>query len=1128
MTKMIYLLMIFYFYTQFGYESRLLPAIGSGRVTTSNLIKLTADERIFREDMDSIREDDQNNVKVSLDSQEMLAAKGKLNFYEEKDQLKINKNPTKDQKIEKNKMMSKSEDDISIKLKMKMKENLISTKNQLELLRKKKTIYLDPKYLRGENSLEVKESTPYLPLTTREKENDARKGKQFIDPRFKTSFVYGHKFQKSDNIYLIIYVFFFLFVIEISMVIVFFFKQNKSYIANHMTLNFFCMLGQTVNNIVYYSKKSDFEIDEWSFWFEVFIFLLFVLQVLLGNMLNKRLLNPKLVKKIFVLRVLHRVSALIIYVGTKGHIFYINYSMFYREYKLVFYILSCMGVLFYVMLYLTFYFCLLDVKHYEFNGPFLVDTSKNSKALKEMLINIENNEFEQPNLRQSFEMKLDSFDSGKKCPYSQNKSHGKDNDFFGIKNTPNLQILPEESMDDVEAGKIERRMSNVNPVIPWFMLEDKIFDLRNLRHPKGLYILYSLAYQDITREIHGLKSMRFENKDEKFFKNLKHCHVNRTFHLIKKHCIGFIDTNKNLIVKDKSKKLLSKIKSDLRLHKSNVREKKETLKVSSVTDDQIKTSVGSRSSFNSMNSSSSMGFTGNLMNYVDKNQLRNKYSHNWQVHSKAVVNRTCSLFWIWTKDHSFLLNMKNYWIKNFGKYFFLKKGDLKQFHYICMAAHPKYLSRKYLTFATSPNSILNFLFLKMPPIVQNLTKSYLGFNLLDMSTDYSDAFLPPELFTKTSSTSSNSLSLFASLLTSPQDLSVDPFPYKEIFTNSFVKDKSITYEIPDEISSLDTPLSQFIPLIETPINKVPLKKNILESKATFELKSGLGLGLNFGNFTNKKIVFVVKDWGIVPLLDFLEVLLQTRILQLSNLILEKQRESGGANWEVEEHSRIEERLNFVREKVDEFKAKARIPGEVSDFTYETIRPFDEEYLLTFSNRPEFRIYWELNYFTFNHQKDLIMLLGLQILKEFEVVDSLVENLSGRVEESDYIPSGIQAMDEFGEIEEEVTTETIDISEVNTRKNSQEAEEEWGAGLGHLSTPKLVHKIVVNTANELAGEFHFEDKIVSVVNKNTQRLKSILEIVGSEKVEKLILSGSDEFNSRVLKDSPIPLQYVTIL
>lgn len=977
------------------------------------------------------------------------------------------------------------------------------------------------------SSLNVKESSPYLPRTKDDRQKDKEKGKQFLDPRYKNSIVYGHKFHKNDIIYLLIYVFFFLFVIEISMLIVFFFKQNKSYIANHMTLNFFCMLGQTINNIVYYSKKSDFEIDEWSFWFEVFIFLLFVLQILLGNMLNKRLLNPKLVRKIFLLRLLHRVSAVIIYVGTKAHILYITYSMFYNEYKTVFYILSCMGVLFYLMLYLAFYFCLLDVRHYEFNGPFLVDTSKDGKVLKEMLINIESGQFEQPNLHQNFEMKLKDFEGTGKCPFSEVKVHENDRIFFGMKQTQNLQILPEEQGDE-EAGRVQNKMSSINPIVPWFLLEDKVFDLRNLRHPKGLYILYGLAYQDITRELYGLKSMRFENKKEKFFRNLQHCHVNRTFHLIRKHCIGFIDTNKNLIIKNKDKQLLSRIKKDLVLHKTNIKANKKEIFEGGDND-----SSRSRSSLTSGGSSSSMGFNTDLLHYVDRNSLRNKYSRNWEVHSSVNLNKKVSMYWIWVEDHKYLLNMKNYWVKNFGKYFFLKKGDLKQYYYVCMAAHPKYLARKYLAFGISPNSVVNLMYLKMPTFVQSLIKAYLGFNLMDMSTDYADTFLPPELFENTANPE-NSLSLLVSLLGSADKLGIQSPPLQEIVKHSFVKDKSIQFETPDEISSLDTPLSQFIPLIESPINSIGIKKNLLNMNSPFELKSGLGLGFNFGNFTNKKIVFLVKDFGIIPLMDFLEVLLQVRVLQLNNLILNNQNKKENSNVEFEEHQRIEERLKFVRSKVDEFKEKAGVPGDKSDFTYETIRPFEEEYLLTFSNRPEFRIYWELNLFTFENDKTIFEFLGLQILKEFEIIDKLVESMVKTETNADQIPIGIQALDEEeGEAKDasnvEFSNTEIEQKDSQMQLDSHMMNIEWDNDqFGSLEAPSLVKKVVINTTNKVVDEFCFDDGVVQVINKDTKRLKYILEELDASQVEKLILSGSDTFNARVLKDSPIPLQYVTIL
>ena len=976
-------------------------------------------------------------------------------------------------------------------------------------------------------SLIFKESTPYLPMTPVDRREDAHKGRQFIDPRYKQSIVYGYKFKVADTVYLLVYVFFFMFVIEISMVIVFFFKQNRNYIANHMTLNFFCMLGQTINNIVYYSKKSDFEIEEWSFWFEMFIILLFVLQILIGNMLNKRLLNPKLVKRIFILRLIHRLCGYTIYLGTKGHIFYINYSMFYHEYQTVFYILSTMGVLFYVMFYLTFFFCLLDVRHYEFNGPFLVDTSKQGKVLKEMLINIENGDFEQPNKADNFRMNLGNFRGSGGCPFSQGKLglNSIDNEFFGMGKKMNLKILSSKDEEDIETGQIQIDEHNVNPVIPWFMLEDKIFDLRNLRHPKGLYILYGLSYQDITREIHGLKAMRFENKDESFFKYLKHCHVNRTFHLIKDHCIGFIDTNKHLIVRNKSKKLLQKVKQEIKLQKANAHENRDQLQQDLVAAGDGRKSYRSQSSYGSGSSSSVMGFSPNIMNFLDKHSLKNKYSKNWEVHSKMNFGKKATVYWIWTRDHDYLLNMKNYWIRNFGKYFFLKKGDLKQYHYICMAAHPKYLVRKYLTLAMSSQSMLNWLFLRMPPSVQNLTRCYLGFNLMGMGEEYSTRFLSHDDFDDDPD-STDSLSMLRRLLRPDQPLELVPPAEVNLLKGNFVKNSQVKHEIPDEIASLDTPLSQFIPLIQTPINKVPQSRNILDLKTNFELKSGLGLGLSISNFSNKKILFAVRDTGIIPVLDFMEVLLQVRILQLKSLISDHQRRAGNDQIYLDEQNRINARMDFVRRKVDQFKAEAKVPGEESDFTYESIRPFDAEYLLTFSNRPEFRIYWELNLFTNDAQQSLYEYLGLQILKELEVVDRMVVELSDAVDDFDSIPPGIQELNESQEIATDLNDEYTE-SELEPKESQERValEEEH---FESMYAPQLLKKFVINTPNKLKKQFQWEGDLVQVINRDVGNLEQVLETVEMKDIQRLILSGSDQFCSKILKKSPMPLSYVTVL
>ena len=991
-----------------------------------------------------------------------------------------------------------------------------------------------------------------------------------------------------EIVYLLVYAFFFMFVIEISMLIVFFFKQNRSYVANHMTLNFFCMLGQTINNIVYYVKKDEFSIKDYSLWYECVIFLLFGVQLYLGHVLNQKLLSRVLVKKIFVLRLLHRLCGVTIYLGTKTHIFLINFFLFYNNHTNLFYILTAVGVSFYVALYLLFFLCLLDVRHYQFDGPYLKDTSKEASAFREMLRNIENGDFEPPNLRESFVMAADNIEDNFKvlknspvedytqiptetnelplkcphsgiktsdldlelnedprCPRNVNKEpNGKymlsdaltessergrrDELFFGGKMNTKVNILQPEAEEDIENPLGRDADHLVNPVFPWFMLEDKIFDLRNLRHPKGMYILYGLVYKDITREMYGLKSMRFENKNEKYVKNLRHAHVNRTYHLIKEHCIGSIDTNKNLIVRDKNRDALAKIKKDLRVEKRKMSEKRASLR-----DDERSINSGnlSRSSYGSRRSLESVGVssTRNFMEYYDQSGMQNVYSSSWRVHSAASLGTRMSVHFVYSKEGEYLLNMKNYWFRNFGKYYLLKLGDQKQFYYICMASHPKYLARKYLNYALSDCTLLNLLFLRADGFSQDLMERYLGINLLEIAGQYRQKFVGSEMLLANAE-SDNALQVLNSILPSGAKLGTATPKKIQLLEAAFDLCRETENETPDEISTLDTPMSQYIPLIESPMNRVSKTLNILKKSKEFELKSGLGLGLNLSSFTSKKVLFVAKDSGIIPLLDFIETILQLRVMQVERLARQMKLSRNEKTTFADMEDELELRLKFVRMKVDEMKDRLGIPGLYSDFTKETVRPFDEEYAMSFPNHPEFRIYWQLSSSALAESatQAVFYTLGLTALKEFELVDALARKLTQIV-----CPERVALAN--SEVPEDLLSmsENSEISYDSQKSVSFDCAQTESVGWYDSNTCELdvetpLTAVVVNSTRDLRNEFVFGSGVVRCIGKEVEGLKNIAKEVGFADIEKFVLSGDNKFVNRVLSKSKVPLKYITIL
>ena len=105
--------------------------------------------------------------------------------------------------------------------------------------------------------------------------------------------------------------------------------------------------------------------------------------------------------------------------------------------------------------------------------------------------------------------------------------------------------------------------------VEWVMIEDRVYDITGLRHPKGNYILKAIKNRDITREIHGQKPWRFENPEINYIKTSNHKHVSQTFRFLRNHCIGEVILPTVLMFKDEKRSELSETNSNLDLFEQN-------------------------------------------------------------------------------------------------------------------------------------------------------------------------------------------------------------------------------------------------------------------------------------------------------------------------------------------------------------------------------------------------------------------------------------------------------------------------------------------------------------------------------------------------------------------------------
>jgi hypothetical protein len=483
------------------------------------------------------------------------------------------------------------------------------------------------------------------------------------------------------------------------------------------------------------------------------------------------------------------------------------------------------------------------------------------------------------------------------------------------------------------------------------------------------------------------------------------------------------------------------------------------------TDNPLNSSVLTNFSTFSRNTTNSkvIAKEGNLLEFLDREIKLTKYVDNWRVVDSQPISYQFSIQFIKNIKENFFLNLKNYWFKNLGKYYLTKFNNKRQFFYVCNALHPKYLARKYFSFGSSDIGILNYLFIEMGVTEQILISKYIGKDLTKVKDIYTDKLLQQEnsetidtlkmlwdqikekdesIIMKSqfsSDASHEHFHLEKSNKKYPGLAQTSEYPNishqletiteekhlpknrvlnhllktsenKEISLWQNTSDVKVSEHSPDHLINLGTPFSHIVPLIKSPLNGSNLPNSQL-----IQLISNLGLGINLQNFSDQNILFVVKDYGILPVIDFLEMILQIRIKHLKK-IMSVMEDNGNMNTDISCYKINEEKCQIIK-NVLQGKSKKNLK---LDFSALSLECFDDEYFLSFANCPQFSLYWEhsdsfrnknisklLNQ---NENKNciesVIGVLGLKILNEFQVVNAVIKDLLNEWVERSSTQNGI--------------------------------------------------------------------------------------------------------------------------
>lgn len=204
------------------------------------------------------------------------------------------------------------------------------------------------------------------------------------------------------------------------------------------------------------------------------------------------------------------------------------------------------------------------------------------------------------------------------------------------------ELLVEE-MREIQLRGVDKNRESGQ--IEWVLIEDRIFDISQFFHPIGQFIFKKCLYKDITRELYGLKALRINNRAKQLSYYFSHKHGPRTFELLKKASFGEFSLGDLILMDGRQRKVTMAVLDDMNLQAP----------------------------------------------LPDLQRIRDGIYNDWAVSGRVEFGQF-SLLLLKNRQESVNINLSNYWVKNFGKYFLVKNG-MKEAQYFYPALS---LSRKYL------------------------------------------------------------------------------------------------------------------------------------------------------------------------------------------------------------------------------------------------------------------------------------------------------------------------------------------------------------------------------------------------------------------------------------------------
>lgn len=294
-----------------------------------------------------------------------------------------------------------------------------------------------------------------------------------------------------------------------------YYRQKLHYMRSHMCHGNSLLIVFVANQIMLYVRGVKFFEGPYVFIIEVLIFVLFTLQFAIGLTVYRHVNQAATFIDVSVKKRVHIMGAVCIYCLGKVKSVMLTYYYLYGWSESIFWVILSVYTFLLILSYSLYYL-------YYKNA---------SEAPKPMAKRFKDRKRQKIFYDLSQAIRSREFDGEQSCPDLQ----------FLNDSGPKEVWIPEEPTEDQEKPDPAKR----DPVelfwdTLWSVFEDKIFEIKDLPHSAGKYLIRWCHRKDVTKYIHGLSPLVIKDSRSRRFSLLQHKHSFFFRHYVNKNIIGLV------------------------------------------------------------------------------------------------------------------------------------------------------------------------------------------------------------------------------------------------------------------------------------------------------------------------------------------------------------------------------------------------------------------------------------------------------------------------------------------------------------------------------------------------------------------------------------------------------------